>query len=156
MSASLKLTVSRDLSGIGDKAHAQLGDLVMRIAGDVRDHAHDNITQGAKTGHVYLVPIRENARWVRYEGGAIPDGWKLHTASAPGESPAGETGTLEQIQARRTGELSAEVDVPAEYGAYLEFGTTKIAPRPFLAPALDAVRPAFEAGAAAILRKAAE
>lgn len=151
---SAKLTLKIETPGL-DRLNGSakpLGDLVMRIAGDVRDQAKAAITQGEKTGHQYLVPIRGNARWVRYEGGDIPDGWKLHQASAPGEAPAGETGNLaNSIQAQRTGPLSAEVSVSAEY-AFIELGTSKIAARPYLAPALDAASPALEAGARAILR----
>ena len=33
-----------------------------------------------------------------------------------------------------------------EYGAWLELGTTRIAPRPFMTPATEAARPTFEKG----------
>jgi HK97 gp10 family phage protein len=49
------------------------------------------------------------------------------------------------INAQPTGELSAEVAVGAEYAVYHEFGTYKMAARPFFFPAVERVRPSFEA-----------
>lgn len=73
------------------------------------------ITSGAKTGRVYT-----------------RDGVK-HQASAPGESPAGDTGDL-------AGKIGTSIDEGALvetiefYSAHarpLEYGTAKMAPRPF-------------------------
>lgn len=74
-------------------------------------------------------------------------GYKVHRASAPGESPAVDLGNLRAgIFADRLGSgPSAIVGVPAEYGVPLEFGTRDIRKRPFIRPALDAIQPAFEA-----------
>lgn len=38
---------------------------------------------------------------------------------------------------------SAEVSVGANYGIYQEFGTSRMAPHPFLIPAFDRNKPAF-------------
>jgi hypothetical protein len=76
---------------------------------------------------------------------------KPHQASAPGEAPASDTGLLaNSIQTEMRGDLSADVVVGAEYGAALEFGSLdgRIAPRPFLAPAVEAEREEFERGIA--------
>jgi HK97 gp10 family phage protein len=40
----------------------------------------------------------------------------------------------------RTGELQAEVHVNAPYAAALEYGTSRMAARPFLQPAIDKTR----------------
>lgn len=47
----------------------------------------------------------------------------------------------------RTGRtlMSAEVGPTANYGGYVEHGTSRIAPQPYLGPALDAVEPGFVA-----------
>lgn len=62
---------------------------------------------------------------------------KLHRASAPGEPPAPDTGNLKRsgfIEAIST--TARRVGVAAVYGKWLEFGTPRIAPRPFMRPAL--------------------
>lgn len=65
---------------------------------------------------------------------------KKHIASAPGEPPNQDTGHLAgNIEARHTqSDLVVEVASEAEYSAPLEFGTSRMAPRPFMQPARDA------------------
>lgn len=66
----------------------------------------------------------------------------LHKASAPGEPPASDTGTLVNSIATEYDQaaLTGQVVVRAPYGPYLEFGTQKMEPRPFLRPAVANVR----------------
>lgn len=61
-----------------------------------------------------------------------------HQASAPGEAPASDTGTLVQRGSTRyePNLLTGYVNFATKYAAPLEFGTTKMEPRPFLRPAL--------------------
>lgn len=69
---------------------------------------------------------------------------KRHQASAPGEPPATDTGTLaNSTQGKMLSETEGEVRVTAEYGPMLEHGTTFIAPRPFFAPSVEDVRPGY-------------
>lgn len=50
-------------------------------------------------------------------------------------------------------DLIAVVGASAHYAAFVEYGTaTPMAPRPYLGPAFEAVRPAFEADIAAIVK----
>jgi HK97 gp10 family phage protein len=66
-----------------------------------------------------------------------------HRASAPGEPPATDTGTLvNSIESKRDG-LVAVVWTEKKYGKYLEFGTRNIAPRPWLTPAVEQNRARF-------------
>lgn len=98
--------------------------LVFRIAHQIRNEAIRLIQQGTKSGRIY---VRGGIR---------------HQASAPGEAPATDTGNL--VRSIRVDHQPASgrasVVVGAEYGAELEFGTRKMAPRPFLRPAVANVR----------------
>lgn len=59
-----------------------------------------------------------------------------HRASAPGHPPAPDTGTLRNsidITTLDQG-FAAEIGTGIEYARYLEFGTDRMRPRPFLRP----------------------
>jgi HK97 gp10 family phage protein len=61
-----------------------------------------------------------------------------HVASRPGEPPNRDTGTLQAgLKVAQTGPLTAEVRSEAPYAAALEFGTSKMAARPYMRPARD-------------------
>jgi HK97 gp10 family phage protein len=61
-----------------------------------------------------------------------------HQASAPGQPPAIDTGNLiNSIRVEDVTPTEATLGVGAEYGEYLEFGTSRMAARPFLRPAMD-------------------
>jgi hypothetical protein len=68
-----------------------------------------------------------------------------HQASAPGEAPANDLGNLAAGIAVADGAdaLHKRVVSNAEYSEGLELGTTKVAARPFLGPALESVRQPF-------------
>ena len=90
----------------------------MRVEGT----AKDRIQRPPKTGRLYRT---YNKR-------------KLHRASAPGESPATDSGTLasrvfHEVQA---GGFEASVFSDVDYAGMLEFGTKNMAPRPYLGPSL--------------------
>jgi HK97 gp10 family phage protein len=105
-----------------------------------------------KTGRVYTHEFR-----MIYVGGASRSGFKSlravpikprppHQASAPGEPPASDTGTLINalgVEATRVNQDSASAGVGisgvAPYWEDLEYGTVLMEPRPF-------VRPVYEAG----------
>lgn len=70
-------------------------------------------------------------------------GYHIHRASAPGEAPAIDTSNLvNSIQVERVNTQS-NVYTNEEYAEYLEYGTRKMDPRPFLTPAADRARPVF-------------
>lgn len=82
---------------------------------------------GNRSGRVYRVPGTKT----------------LYTASAPGEAPASRTGTLRNaivMKVTKTVNTVAAHVGPKKlgpdpgYAFYLEFGTRKMSPRPFLRP----------------------
>lgn len=68
----------------------------------------------------------------------------MHQASAPGEPPANLTGTLVggfKMTINQTGNLiTASVTNSVRYAKFLEFGTRKMAARPFMRPAYAAAK----------------
>jgi hypothetical protein len=72
---------------------------------------------------------------------------RSHTASAPGESPAVDTGFLiNSIQTTIKSDTQAEIVIAAEYAEALEFGSSKVAARPFVRSAIDGVITRFGKG----------
>lgn len=64
-----------------------------------------------------------------------------HVPSLPGFPPNEDTGTLSRsIRTERTGPLKAESSANAPYAAALEFGTSKMAERPYMRPAAQKTR----------------
>jgi hypothetical protein len=107
-----------------------IAEATLAIALEIEANAKRRIVTGPKTGRLYGRGIGTTNR-SRFR--AI--GYRMHQASAAGQSPANETGGLaNSIQARRLGERSAEVTVGKEYGRVLE----ETRNRPFLQPAVEA------------------
>lgn len=56
--------------------------------------------------------------------------------SSPGEPPGVDTGTLKNsIKAEKLDTFSWAIGTKVDYAPFLEFGTTRMAPRPFMGPA---------------------
>ncbi len=69
-----------------------------------------------------------------------------HAPSQPGKPPNNDTGVLaNNIEAVLLEPLVAEVSSNAPYSAALEYGTSKVAARPFMRPARDKARKKVEA-----------
>lgn len=70
---------------------------------------------------------------IEYKRGSI-----VHKASAPGEAPAVDTGTLiNSIYNEDRAPLAKAIGSRLPYAYYLEFGTRKIAPRPAWVPSVE-------------------
>lgn len=61
-----------------------------------------------------------------------------HVASAPGEAPNADTHVLDQsIETNQITQTKVEVSANAPYAVALEFGTSRMAERPYMRPALE-------------------
>lgn len=72
-----------------------------------------------------------------------------YVASAPGQAPAIRSGNLFRNEGlpRFVAPLTVERVIDTEYAAYLEDGVPgRLAPRPFIAPAIETVKQRFAAG----------
>ena len=109
-------------------ATAIASKVIRKITYDVHAAILDRIRLGPKTGRLY----RRGKR-----------GQRVHRASAPGESPATDTGFLiNSVQVSPfTNPLVGEVVVAASYAEHLEYGAPRahIKARPFVKPAIEGV-----------------
>lgn len=130
--------VAKALQAYGKKAEAEIAKAVAATALMVNTDIKKRIKRGAKTGRVYR------------------RGTVTHQASAPGQAPATDNGTLaSSITFKQVSPLTAEVESRLDYATYLEFGTQNIAPRPAWVPAVEAARPDFAKRVAEAIRRAA-
>lgn len=114
------------IKAIGGKAEANVGKAIEATALGINRDVKDSIQRGDKTGRVY-------------QRGNI-----THRASAPGEAPATDTGTLvSSIYYEPQSGLLSMIGSRLAYAYYLEFGTMRIAPRPSWMPAVEANRDKF-------------
>jgi HK97 gp10 family phage protein len=90
----------------------------------VEREAKTSVQRGTRTGRVYF------------------RGTRKHQASAPGEPPKSDTGYLAAhiTTVVDLDGLGASVESQAAYAKALEFGTTKMAARPYLFPAFEKLK----------------
>jgi HK97 gp10 family phage protein len=122
---SVKVSVRPRYKGVLKKYEQDAKKVVAYGLNEIRGIAVKGILAGNKTGQTYT------------RGGIT------HTASAAGEYPASDTGFLaSNIHISRSPSgLSGAVESRAKYSEFLEFGTSKMAARPFLQPSAEEVRP---------------
>jgi len=114
------------IKAIGGKAERNVSRAIEATALGINRDVKDAIQRGDKTGRVY-------------QRGNI-----THRASAPGEAPATDTGTLvSSIYYEPQSGLLSMIGSRLAYAYYLEFGTMRIAPRPSWMPAVEANRDKF-------------
>ena len=129
------------LRAYGAKAERHVGDAVNATGLELRGDIVKRIQQGPASGVTYE---KYNPR-------------RTHTASAPGQAPATDTGRLaSSVDFKREGPMSATVGSQVAYAAMLEFGTSRIDPRPAWVPATEAMRPKFRQRLEAALERAAK
>lgn len=100
---------------------AKMANSVVYVGADmIRAEAHRLISEGSVSG-------------------------KGHVPSAPGQAPNRDTGHLQaNLETTNPRPLVAEVRSNAAYAAALEFGTSRMAERPYMRPARDAKEPEIQ------------
>ena len=119
--------LSRQLAELAGDADAVMTEVVTNLAIDTQREAVQGIQRGPATGAV------------RSDGSR---------ASAPGEYPMSDTGRLANnvvANLPTSGNISAEVGTNVQYGRYLEFGTSRMAARPWLLPSFNKAKAGVEA-----------
>ena len=72
------------------------------------------------------------------QGRQYSRGQRFHTASAPGSPPAVDYGALRgSMRVERMRLLEYKIRDGVEYGIFLEYGTTRMAARPFVLPVVE-------------------
>lgn len=108
--------VARLNGAIGEKAIRFVGQALYAGGDMIRAEAVHLITAGSVSG-------------------------KNHVPSAPGEPPNRDTGVLDtHIETTQVAPLKVEVSSNAPYAVALEAGTSKMAARPYMGPAVRAKR----------------
>lgn len=124
------------LEALGNKAETVTLQVVSDLVTDTHDLAVAGIQGGPKSGKTYR---RGNV---------------THRASAPGQYPASDTGVLAssvRMIMPSAGSIRGEVGTNVTYGKYLEFGTSKMAARPWLLPSFKKAKIGVEAELKAML-----
>lgn len=111
---------------VGSLLEQRAHQVVVKTVSDVEAYMKQSMT-GTKHGRTYV-----------HRGIA-------HTASAPGEAPAIDEGqVVGGIHGEMLSTLQGEVTSSSEQGPYLNYGTSRMAARPFFEPAVEAIRPQFD------------
>ena len=139
--SNLKKVLSQ-LENLDKQLEPEFQEIVKGGAQLIRGEAIKSIQTGAKSGVMYQMynPRRE------------------HRASAPGQAPASDTGNLvSKIVVRQKGANVTNVESNANYSAFLEYGTSKMQPRPFMLPAFEkSKKPILDATFRRVVRKIEE
>lgn len=133
-------TLNEELQRLARTFPAEATTLVNRTAQNLRNDAVRLVLRSPASGRVYEKTSPK----------------RTHIASAPGQPPATDTGRLAgSIRAIESGTTHAAVEAQVDYAVHLEFGTRRMAARPFMTPATLAQLPRFEKGLRDLTAKAA-
>ena len=123
--ASIKITnlkkTLKKLEKLDEHLQKPLEEAIMVGGQLIRGEAIKSIQTGAKSGILYE---KYNPR-------------RSHRASAPGQSPASDTGNLVSKIIVKNNKDTVRVQSNANYSKFLEFGTSKMLARPFMFPAKE-------------------
>jgi HK97 gp10 family phage protein len=143
MARSVRKT-SINLGRMGQTQVQEVRLALQRGALAIENTAVEKVIQGPKTGRIYPSRGRKGAK---------------HQASAPGQPPAADTGELHTSitspETSKPGTIRFEPGADTPYAEGLEFGTSKIEPRPFMGPSYDENIGAIKAGVRLAMQRGA-
>ncbi len=114
INASIDLKINKNaLLKVLDDAN----QLTEKAADKMANEMKKSILSGAKSGRQY------------FSNGT------RHTSSAPGQAPANNTGALVASIKVTKERNKSTINISKNYAIFLEFGTSKMRPRPFIIPA---------------------
>ena len=145
--------LQRQLRRLSDDLREEAGKAVLATAIEMRADIVTSIQRGPASGRTYThyFYTNKNGKLVQGRKRAKP-----HTASAPGQAPMSDTGYLStRITYDRLGDLTAVVGTKVDYALHLEYGTERMAARPFFRPAVERMRPIYIGKLEDIIRRAA-
>jgi hypothetical protein len=112
----------KQLSALSGNVNGVVEGYITDVVLDTHRKAVEGIQRGPASGRIYT------RRGV------------THQASAPGEYPMSDTGRLASsvaFELPSAGRLMGKVGTAVMHGMYQEFGTSRVAPRPWLAPSFE-------------------
>ncbi len=129
--------VQRTIAGVRDGVE----QAVVAAAIEGRAEVVQSIQRGPASGRIYQ---KSNPR-------------RTHQASAPGQAPMSDTGRLaNSIFFERINSRTAAFGSNLIYALYLEYGTSKIAARPYFRPAAEKIRVKFAGMVETAIRRATQ
>lgn len=134
--------IAAELVAFGPKIVSETDAAAKKGALRVANRIVKLLSKGSRSGRLYIRP-----------------GGRTHRASAAGEPPKSDSGFLaKSVKATTTkaGEsvVSASVIISASYAGFLEKGTSKMAPRPYVAPSFALEAPAITRDMARAIKRA--
>lgn len=115
--------IFKNIEALKSKAEAETARAVRATAQAIRNDAIISVKSHLSAGEVYT------------------RGTVKHVASKPGSPPNQDRGTLTRnIRVTMNDDLTADISSNAPYSAALEFGTSDMAARPFMTPAVEGQR----------------
>jgi hypothetical protein len=131
--------------GIQLDGMAQLLDQLKALGADADDVVREVITDLVTDTHAIAVAGIQSGGGGRVYQKSNPT--RTHRASAPGDYPATDTGRLVssvRMILPTASSVAGEVGTSVKYGAWLEFGTSRMAARPWLLPSFERAKIGIE------------
>lgn len=128
-----------NLRGMNAKMNAAIVAGLEEAGQAVASEAQRLVQDPPKTGRIYTTRF-----WTDSQGRVRPGAARTpHQASAPHEAPATDMGNLVSlivVDQVNPADLSITIESQAEYSRFLEYGTRKMAPRPYMRRALQSMQ----------------